>query len=446
MSDGVLAAESLGVASLSRGFGDGSLRPSDALAVFAARIDQRNSGVNAFLELDQAGAVILAREADERWRRGAPLSPIDGVAFGVKANIAVRGLKCHAGIGAYRDQIAAKDAECVALLRRAGAIPIGTLNMHEGALGATNDNPFFGKCRNPWNPALTPGGSSGGSAAAAAAGLCAFALGTDTMGSVRIPSAYCGIAGHKPTYGAIQRGGLIDLSPTLDHIGPHARSVEDLILVMEALAGVRSAPLDASFRVGVAMWGAAVEVERNVALEFESAARLLADMFILRPVDISGIPFGALRRRGLLISEVEGYAAHEKALVRDPDGFSKEFRGMLEWGRSQPASKIDAAYAEIRAAAAEFESILAEVDVVIMPTAPQSPFPFEADTPANQADFTAIANFAGLPATAAPATLDGAPPTSVQFIARRGADALALATAAAFESRRGKATSPPGFA
>lgn len=446
MSERLLAADQLGVAALSRGFRGAKTTPSSALAAFVARIEKFNKGLNAFLTLDLAAAATAARDADERWRCGAYLSPIDGVPFAVKANIAVCGLPHHAGIGAYRSQIAATDAECVGRLRRAGAIPIGILNMHEGALGATNDNPFFGKCHNPWSPALTPGGSSGGSAAATAAGLCSFALGTDTMGSVRIPSAYCGVAGHKPTYGAIPGGGLLDLSPTLDHIGLHARTVEDLVLVMEVLAGVRLSMVDASLRLGVAAWGGAVDVERSVAQGFDAAARLLADQFIVKVVDVSQFPFGALRRKGLLISEVEAHGVHEKALARDAAGFSEEFRGLLEWGRRQPAQKIDAAYADIRAAGAEFERIFADVDVLVTPTAPQAPFRFGAETPANQADFTAIANFARLPATAAPATGDGAPPASVQFIARPGADGLALATAAAFEARRGPAPTPPGFA
>jgi aspartyl-tRNA(Asn)/glutamyl-tRNA(Gln) amidotransferase subunit A len=129
------------------------------------------------------------------------LSLFDGVPIAIKANIAVKGLPWHGGIEAYRDRIAERDAVSVQALRLAGAVIVGVLNMHEAALGATNDNLAFGRCHNPYRHGFTPGGSSGGSAVAVAAGLCAAALGTDTLGSVRIPAGYCGVFGCKPTHG-----------------------------------------------------------------------------------------------------------------------------------------------------------------------------------------------------------------------------------------------------
>ncbi|MFN3959044.1 MAG: amidase [Parvularculaceae bacterium] len=432
-----------GVSGLADAFSTGALTPVDALHVFQSRIERFNSSINAFLALRLDEARSEAQDAAERWRKGAPLSPIDGVPFGVKANIALRSMPWHAGIDAYRDRIAERDAESVSALRRAGAIPIGVLNMHEGALGATNDNRAFGRCRNPWNPSLTPGGSSGGSAAVVAAGLCAFTLGTDTMGSIRIPSAYCGIAGHKPSRGAVNREGIIDLSPTLDHVGPHALSAEDLQLVMAALAGTPAVAPPGALRVGVATWGGAAEVAAPVAAAFESAVAILRTMGAASVADLSGFDFGALRRRGLLISEVEGAAIHTDALAANPKGFSDEFRGMLEWGAAQPPERVAAAYKAIRAAGAVFQGLFDGVDVIIMPTAPQGPFSFNDPVPANQADFTALANFAGCPATAVPAAIDGAPPASIQFVGRPGSDALVLAAAADFERRRGPAPLSP---
>lgn len=434
-----------GVSGLADAFRAGELTPVDALHAFQSQIERFNSAINAFLALRLEEARSEAQDAARRWRKGAPLSPIDGVPFGVKANIALRGMPWHAGIGAYRDRIAERNAESVSVLLRAGAIPIGVLNMHEGALGATNDNHVFGRCRNPWNPSLTPGGSSGGSAAAVASGLCAFALGTDTMGSIRIPSAYCGIAGHKPSRGLVSREGVIDLSPTLDHVGPHALTAEDLQLVMAPLAGTPvAAPLGA-LRVGVAAWGGAVEVAAPVAAAFESAAAILRTMGAEGVVDLSGFDFGALRRRGLLVSEVEGAAVHKEALAAIPKQFSDEFRGMLEWGAAQPPERVAAAYEAIRAAGSVFEGLFDGVDVIVMPTAPQAPFSFDDPVPANQADFTALANFAGCPATAVPAMGEGSPPASIQFIGRAGSDALVLAVAAEFERRRGPAPMSPLF-
>lgn len=435
----------LGVVGLADAFRAGELTPVDALCAFQAQIDRFNSGINAFLALRLDEAQSEARNAAERWRKGAPLSPIDGLPFGVKANIALRGLPWHAGIEGYRERIAERDAESVASLRRAGAIPIGILNMHEGALGATNDNGAFGRCRNPWNPSLTPGGSSGGSAAAVAAGFCAFALGTDTMGSVRIPSAYCGIAGHKPSHDAVSRTGVIDLSPTLDHVGPHALSASDLQIVMAPLSAMAMAASAGAVSIGVAAWGDAAHVEAPVAAAFEHAVAILRTIGPVRVVDLAGFDFGALRRRGLLISEFEGSAIHKHALAANPAGFSDEFRNMLEWGGAQPKERVAAAYEAIRAAGAVFQGLFDGVDLIVMPTAPQGPFSFDDPVPVNQADFTALANFAGCPATAVPATREGAPPTSIQFVGRAGSDALVLAVAAEFERRRGPAPMSPLF-
>ncbi|MEO1137228.1 MAG: amidase family protein, partial [Pseudomonadota bacterium] len=159
----------------------------------------------------------------------------------------------------------------------------------------------------------------------------------------------------------------------------------------------------------------------------------------------SELPFGSLRRRGLLVSEVEGHQVHQQALDQNPLGFSRDFRTLLEWGANQPQSKIDAAYADIRAAGARFQTLMKGVDVLVLPTAPQGPFRFEAQTPANQADFTAIANMAGCPAVAVPATPNGAPPASIQFIAKPDGDHLALRAAAIFEAKRGPAPRPPAY-
>ena len=441
-SDVKIAA--LGVTELASAFRDGALSPVDAYDAYAARIKTYNPALNAFLDLDPAAAAAAAASA-ARWRKGAPLSAIDGVPFGVKANIAVAGLRWHGGIGAYREQIAKDDAGVVARLRAAGAVPLGTLNMHEGALGATTDNPHFGRCYNPWGENVTPGGSSGGSGAAVAAGLCAFALGTDTMGSVRIPSAYCGVAGLKPSYGAVSGEGLIDLSPTLDHIGPHARSAGALQAVFPLMTGKDIHPVSRPLRFGIAAWDGAVDVEPVVASAFEKATSQLEQLGAATRIDLSGFDFGALRRRGLLISEVEGWRAHEKPLAADPSGFSDDFRGMLEWGAKQPKEKIDAAYAAVNEAGDRLLAFFGEVDVIVTPTAPQGPFSFGEPVPANQADFTCIANFAGAPAVAVPASVEGAPPASIQFLAPRGNDHIALAAAVAFEKARGPAPLPPGY-
>lgn len=432
----------MSVAGLAAAFSRRDSDPVAALEFCLERIERFNPALNAFISLRVKAARAEAEASARRWKKNAPLSPVDGVPFGVKANIAVAGSPLHAGIAAYKDDIAQRDAAVVVALKRAGAAPVGMLNMHEGALGATTDNPHFGRCRNPWNPAWTPGGSSGGSAAAVAAGLVPFALGTDTMGSVRIPSAYCGVVGFKPGKGRIMDDGVLALSPTLDHVGVHAATAEDAAIVSACLFNVDD---EEPASVAIGRWAGAADVDQDVAAGFEAAARILERGGKRPSTEFAGFDFGALRRKGLLISEAEGFHIHQARLATARDGFSAEFAGMLEWGASQPKDRVDAAYAAIAEAGARFAAMVEAAGVLVLPTAPQGPFAFGAPAPANQADFTCLANFAGLPAIAVPASVNGAPPASIQFIAPRGRDGRALAAARAFEEVRGPAPCPRNF-
>ncbi|MGB6231008.1 MAG: amidase, partial [Litorimonas sp.] len=247
------------------------------------------------------------------------------------------------------------------------------------------------------------------------------ALGTDTMGSVRIPSAYCGLWGFKPSHSAEMLRGVVPLSPTLDTVGVHARSLEDGVAVMQVI-------MDAELSGGTARevvaldWGHAVEVEPFVADEF---ARI-ADGLPITALD--PYAYGQSRRAGLILSEVEGYAAHEKRLKSKPDGFSDFFRGMLEYGRDLSKDRIDTAYAHVEALrAADYP------DFILMPTAPQTAFKFGDPVPANQADFTAFANLADRPAVAFPLGRDRRGlPASAQIVGPRGREADLVATVRAF--------------
>ncbi len=175
-------------------------------------LERSNAPLNAFIDWDRT-----ARHGD-----GA----LAGVTIGVKANIAVKGMPWSAGMEAFRSRIADRDAETVRLLRDAGAAILGTLNMDEAAYGTEGNNPWFGPVHNPHRPGYSAGGSSSGSGAAVAAGLCDAALGTDTMGSIRIPAAMCGIYGFKPANASVSLDGLELCGPTLDAIGPLARSLD----------------------------------------------------------------------------------------------------------------------------------------------------------------------------------------------------------------------------
>jgi aspartyl-tRNA(Asn)/glutamyl-tRNA(Gln) amidotransferase subunit A len=388
------------------------------IEALAARIAAENPRLAAVCDVDPDAAP------------GA--GPLAGLAVGVKANIAVRGLPWTAGVAGWAGRVAVADAGVVARLRRAGAAITATLNMHEGALGTTTDNPAFGRCANPIREEFSPGGSSGGSAAAVAAGLCDVALGTDTMGSVRLPAAACGVAGLKPTRGLVGRSGLAMLSPSLDTIGPLAREVRLLWPVLKAMAGPD--PADPMMRTPPAGWAAeplaALEgVQLGVPEGIETAcgrvvrAGLERAMFAagaagarIRRVPLRGWEPGAARRGGLLLVEVEG--AREMAELLDrPGAISEALRALLDYGRALPATRLAAGLARVAEAAAACERALAEVDALLLPTAPQRAVPHGEPPPATQADFTALASFAGVPALALPVWVGQDPlPASVQLV------------------------------
>jgi len=343
-----------------------------------------------------------------------------GKHVGVKANIAVNGHVCHGGIKAYGETVADGDAVVIQRLRDAGYNVSAILNMEEGALGAQTDNPWFGKTFNPLKQGYTPGGSSGGSAAAVAANQVDLALGTDTMGSVRIPSGYCGLWGFKPSHDPKMLEGVMPLAPTLDTVGVHGRSLDDVARITKVICD-RDFSKCKEGNITVLDWGEKVECEPHVKKVFDDFVSKLGKLPLTNLVPYE---FGKSRRMGLIISEVEGYAYHAPMLEKNSKGFSDFFRGMLEYGRDLPLEKIDAAYAHVK--------MLREVsfpDFILMPTTPQTAFKFGDPVPANQADFTAFANLANRPAIAFPIGTDAnGLPVSAQLVGPRGREADLIAT------------------
>jgi aspartyl-tRNA(Asn)/glutamyl-tRNA(Gln) amidotransferase subunit A len=342
----------------------------------------------------------------------------------VKDNIAVAGMPWTAGLAAHARRVAEADAPCIEALRRAGAAILGKLAMHEGALGATTDTPRA--CFNPLRAGFTPGGSSGGSGAAVAAGYVRSAIGTDTMGSVRIPAAYCGVVGLKPTAGLVGRSGVTPLSPTLDTVGVVAATPREALATLAALVAPDEAdpgwlpappgwdaaydPARARLARALPAWQAAMEEAVRDAAEhaLRGLAHTDAAMPLWRP--------GAARRAGLLLAEAEAAVAHA-ALLNDPHAASAAFRDALAHGRDAGTSRLVRALEAIARARAAAWRALASADALILPTAPQRAFPQGAPPPPDQADFTALANLAGLPAIAFPvAARDGGLPASLQLV------------------------------
>ena len=204
--------------------------------VFLERLESAAPRLHATVTLTPELALAGARRADEARASGHRL-PLDGLPLVLKDNVDVAGVRTTVGSRLFADRVAAEDAEVTARLRVAGAVLLGKANMHELAFGATSRNEEFGHVVNPIAPDRIPGGSSGGSGAAVAADLCVAAIGTDTGGSIRLPAALCGVAGLRPTYGAVSNRGVQPVSASLDTVGPLARAVTDLRAVLGAIAG-----------------------------------------------------------------------------------------------------------------------------------------------------------------------------------------------------------------
>lgn len=383
-----------------------------------AAIAQQNPRINAYL------AVAPPPE-----RIGpAPASPLAGSSFAAKDNFDVAGLLTAAGLRAMSRR-PARDAATVAHLRAAGLHCLGKLNMHPMALGASNHNPDFGDCFHPLHPGFTPGGSSGGSAAAVAAGLCGIALGTDTMGSVRIPAAYCGVIGFKPSHETLGLDGVVPLSRLLDHAGILARRVEDVAAALVIAApGLPSSGRPGSWRVGVVRNAAAHGGSDAVLEAFDAAMGPLAQRQGLEcmPVRLEGWDLSATRRAGLLLCEAELHQLLAPVLANEPQALPDDLLAMMRYIERKSALDLAEALVAVARAGELLDDVTRGFDALLLPTAPQTAFRMDIPVPANQADFTAPANMNGAPAISLPLPVAaGMLPVGLQVIGRRGHD-LAL--------------------
>ncbi len=342
--------------------------------------------------------------------------PLAGVTAGIKSNIAVKGLPRTGGMAHLRGAIASEDAAVVAKLRASGAAILGSLNMHEAALGATTDNAFYGRTHNPHRIGYSPGGSSGGSGAAVAAGLCDLALGTDTLGSVRIPAAYCGIYGLKPTSGAIDDTGMLFLDARFDSIGPLAR---DLDMIARAWAVIGNGGKEGDFaRLLTLRDLAGVECQPAV-LEGYHAALAAIDLphgEIDLPADPTTIRTTALASAGrALIADLGANRAAASA----------ELKSILLAVEAMPENP-----ALLSATRRSLIEALGDDGVLLMPTTPHAAFAHGTRAPASQADFTGLASIAGLPALALPSGRDANDlPVSVQLVGPAGSELRLIALA-----------------
>ncbi len=430
--------------------------------LFLDRVRGTGHALNCFITLCAETALEEARAAAERAAKKQRRGRLDGIPVALKDNIDVAGVPTSNGFGGTPWRIPAEDSAIVRRLREAGAVILGKLNMHEGALGATNDNAHHGRTINPYRPGHSPGGSSGGSGAAVAAGLCCAALGTDTGGSVRIPAAYCGVVGLKPSYGLVSTRGVVPLSYRLDHAGLLTRTVADAALMLSVLGGfdpectesrrgpvprddtIRALRLD-GIRLGVIDTFAREPIEPAVNRAFKAALEQFSDLgAITRNVVLPGYDAVKARRAGFARVEADAAFVHGALYRAEPERFSPELRSYLDYGAKMSAGQLLSADRRIDVAAFELARCFEDVDAIVSPTTPQAAPAFGAPAPDNAGTFCVLANFAGCPAISVPMGRDERGlPLGLQIIGASHQDARVLEIAASYEAAAGVARRPP---
>jgi len=369
----------LDIASAAKALKAGSLSPVELTEYCLDRIARVDRRLNAFITVTAKQARADARHAAHEIAAGRWRGPLHGIPIALKDNIDTGGVRTTAASAVFADRVPDADAAVVVRLREAGAILLGKLNLHEFALGTTSAISHAGPVHNPWDLERSAGGSSGGCGAAVAAGLCFGAIGTDTGGSIRIPAAACGVVGLKPTHGVVSLGGVVPISPSFDTVGPICRTVSDAALMFRALSDHPAAracdpeafgPV-ATLRVGrgrTAPPVCDVEVAPDVQAVFDAAmARIRLLVASVEDVDVPApMQFGA-------IIDAEAYAYHQPWLAAAGHRYDPRTKAVILAG----AAISDAEYArlrdQLRAYRAARSSAFDRIDVMAMPTLPQTP-------------------------------------------------------------------------
>jgi aspartyl-tRNA(Asn)/glutamyl-tRNA(Gln) amidotransferase subunit A len=363
------------------------ISPVELTQVCLERIQQLEPQVNAFITVLADSAMAEARQAEAEIARGEYRGPLHGIPIAHKDLLYTRGVRTTAGSKVLADFVPDEDATVVAQLKTAGTILLGKLNLHEFAAGGTSENPHYGPVHNPWQLDHNPGGSSGGSAAALAAGMCYFATGTDTAGSIRIPSHSCATTGIKATYGRVSCFGVIPLSWSLDHCGPMTRSAFDCALFLNAMAGFdRRDPAsvdrpteDFTSSLNESIRGLRVGVpvsyfNEDVQPEVESSWRAAIDVFVqlgATPVEVRFSTLGEAQRVGMTILRAEMAAFHRDWFARQPHDYG-EVHERFAFARSLGAMDFVQAQRARNPIREEMYSVFDRVDVLATPAMPMT--------------------------------------------------------------------------
>lgn len=426
------------------------------------RIAVYNDRLHAFISVYDESARQVARAAEVMVTAGHPLGPLHGVPIALKDNIGLKGLTTTAGSKILADWVPDEDATTAARLKGAGAIIIGKTNMHEFAWGGTTANPHYGVARNPWNPERFPAGSSGGSGIAVASRMCYGALGTDTGGSIRLPSAINGIVGIRPTIGRVSNFGVIPLAWSMDTVGPMTRTVADCAWMFNVIAGhdprdpacsstpttKYTADLDRGvegIRIGVVpgyfFYHLQPAVKQAVTTALQTFEQLGAQVI---DVEIEHI-HGNISAQ-LTVESCEPSTYHQRWLRERPKDYGEDVRSLLELGEMHLATHYLQAQRYRALLRDEFLDAFKSVDAFICPTLPFAATPIGAETVIIEGgqeedmlsaimQFTGVPSLTGLPSLAVPCGFDAdGLPVGMQVIGRPFDEAMLFRIGAAFQA------------
>ena len=394
-----------------------------------ARIQTYNPKLNTFITVLGEQARVQARQLDQEAKAGKFRGPLHGIPIALKNNIDTAGIRTTAASAVFDDRVPKEDAVVVTRLAAAGAVFIGKTNLHEFAMGGTSSTSYFGPVRNPWALARATGGSSGGSAAAVATDLCYGALGTDTGGSIRTPSSYCGVVGLKPTYGLVSIRGIVPLTVSLDHCGPITRSAEDAALLLNTLAGYDKLDITsvehgkedyltesrqpvASLRLGIPRAPFFDWVDADIAKAVEAAIAVLSKL-TKGAHDVSLPPTSGLSLNG------ETFAYHEEYFSKNPERYMLPTRRSLQHAANAKAAEYVRSRWKLELIRRTINDSFTDFDLVVLPTRRHTPRLIEAaikreedEKPKNpELENTQAFDIYGIPAASVPCgfTSEGVP-------------------------------------
>jgi aspartyl-tRNA(Asn)/glutamyl-tRNA(Gln) amidotransferase subunit A len=443
---------------------DRKLSPVELTTAIVDRVKKLDGSLNSYLRLLEHEVLAEARTAEAEIAAGGWKGPLHGIPIGLKDIYNTAGIATTGHSALFKDHVPSEDATTVTLLKQAGALITGKLSTWEFAIGGTSFDLPWPPARNPWDTSLDPSGSSSGSGVAVAAGLCLGAMGSDTGGSIRGPAAWCGIAGHKPTYGLVSRRGILPLSFSLDHAGPMCWTAEDCALMMNVLArhdpqdpGSADVPVtDFAAGIGMSLKGVRVGVARHffetdLLTDPEMIAMLETSLVALRDMgcivrDVALTPYHTYNDVASLISRSESYAVHQHWLRTTPELYGTFGRHRLMAGAFIAASDYVNAQRERAKLVAGMAETLNSVDVLVFPTARCPARPIGEDSMASgfQPFFNRPFNATGNPALSiCNGFSEKGLPLSLQIGGRPFQDALVLRVGAALERELGTRSRRP---